>query len=579
MNPPSNNQNALPGGPKEGSSGERLEGTEPQNSAQADSQAHGVTLVPFQAVADQIYNAATKFMTASEPAQQAVKPRRDSKAFSKRKKSGLMKISSQSRDWERIICKGQATPADILHYFLYHDTKRKADKKNPELRFSEWQIRDQVFRGKSTEKTIRGWLHWLDDKQLISITRKSNAWLANGMPDTAAYINVNAARVEDMRQKVMESGGETPEEMKQLTDREIEERRKKARGKVTGRENETKNDSQQVQNQGKPEQVPFGNVTVHSDIPVQIPKEISSLSSLRCAPETKAEDRPAAPGPTPEDEEDFLKKEKTTPPMIKNDRNNVWRIHTDPVPPNDDALYKFSRDRWGMRLAHLLNIQTIGHQEARSFNTRITNGTLGTLEFLWLVLVWYPRNTGTYSGSIVALLKRFPGQLESPDSSARRVLDKALVDLLITSNNPREISDMKEQIVFLCDVTKSLPMTDAQIPDMEAWASLWRCYVTLRKTDVAEADKMKARYFTHLLVQEGYPAMEEEAGQEDQPEDPEEPASEPECNSGSETATGTRNGNGAPSAWEYTRLPSGIPFMPPPHPCPEKRILNPDSYD
>ena len=524
----------------------------------------GVTLVPFQAVADQIYNAATKFMTASEPAQQAVKPRRDSKAFSKRKKSGLMKISSQSRDWERIICKGQATPADILHYFLYHDTKRKADKKDPELRFSEWQVRDQVFRGKSTEKTIRKWLHWLDDKQLISITRKSNAWLANGMPDTAAYINVNAARVEDMRQKVMESGGETPEEMKQLTDREIEERRKNARGKVTGRENETKNDSQQVQNQGKPEQVPSGNVTVHSDIPVQIPKEIPSLPSPK-TDHAPMESLPAEPGPSLEREESFLGRPESKR-KTGSVKNLVWRIHLDPVPQDSDALVPFSRDRWGMRLVHLLNIQTVGHQEARSFNTRITNGTLGTLEFLWLVLVWYPRNTGTYVGGIMSLLKHLPGQMESATSPARKELEKAMQDYLITSDNPAEISDMKKQIVFLCDVTKSLPMTDAQIPDVEAWVSLWQCYVTLRKTDVAEADKMKARYFTHLLVQEGYPAMEEEAGQEDQPEDPEEPASEPECNSGSETAEWAYRGHGAQ-------------FVAPPHPCPERMILNPDSYD
>ena len=46
MNPPPNNQNALPGEPKEGSSGERLHNTEPLNSAQAESQAHGVQAPP-----------------------------------------------------------------------------------------------------------------------------------------------------------------------------------------------------------------------------------------------------------------------------------------------------------------------------------------------------------------------------------------------------------------------------------------------------------------------------------------------------------------------------------------------------
>lgn len=258
--------------------------------------------------------------------------------------------------------------------------------------------------------------------------------------------------------------------------------------------------------------------------------------------------------------------------MRKNNRNNVWRIHLDPVPENDEALFNFSRDHWCMRLVHLLNIQTVGHQEARSFLTRITNGRIGTSQFLWLVLVWFPKNMEPWTSGWMSLIDEIPNQRDnSPGGQkaklqAQRDLNDALTDLLITSDNPREISDMKKQIVFLCDVTKSLPVTDAQIPDMEAWASLWRCYVTLRKTDVAEANKMKARYFTHLMVQEGYPAMEEEDGQEDQPEDPAEPASELDCAPRPETAEWAYRGHGAL-------------FTPPPHPCPERMILNPDSHD
>jgi hypothetical protein len=60
--------------------------------------------------------------------------------------------------------------------------------------------------------------------------------------------------------------------------------------------------------------------------------------------------------------------------------------------------------------------------------------------------------------------------------------------------------------------------------------------------------------------------MEEEAGQEDQPEDPEEPASELDCAPRPETAEWAYRGHGAL-------------FTPPPHPCPERMILNPDSHD
>ncbi len=461
--------------------------------------------------------------------------------------------------WEIDILCQEVEQATMLHYFQW-TTQKHIEWKTPlAMRFTEADIRRQVFAGRGDPKTVRKWLRAMVDENLITITKDPSKFV-NGYPDRANWITVNMEEV-NRRKKLWENrqwDAWNPEKNRLRPSGNFP-------GSLAGGIVGTERHTQQVQNSQMEGDCPSGKFPALTGSSETGTKRSLPYLPPSPQPETIRDSLPAEPGPSLEREESFLGRPESKR-KTGSVKNLVWRIHLDPVPQDSDALVTFSRDRWGMRLAHLLNIQTIGHQEARSFNTRITNGTLGTLEFLWLVLVWHPRNTGTYVGGIMSLLKHLPGQMESATSPARKELDKAMQDYLITSDNPREISDMKKQIVFLCDVTKSLPMTDAQIPDMEAWASLWRCYVTLRKTDVAEADKMKARYFTHLLVQEGYPAMEEEAGQEDQPEDPEEPASELDCAPRPETAEWAYRGHGAL-------------FTPPPHPCPERMILNPDSHD
>ena len=494
-------------------------------------------------------------------------PPRDSKEYiqrlvdafeEKQRKAGKkpFKLPGAYEKWHGVICGGNRTCAGILNYLLTLHYKRRENETNPVLKFTAEDLVVRAFRGDRTRKTVGLGLVTLSDLGLITVTREGRKKLKGKYPDHTAHITVN---VEVVNQRLRDFEEEKPSKgASSISSKNAGE----VWGSVTpdgsAHFSGAEKAGQQVQTHVDTPESLWGSVT-----PPSVSASVSSLPTL--IPESEkptTEDSPSKATGTPIQK--FPK---------KNSRFNIWvnPSHGDPVPEGDDTILAFSRNHWCMALVHLFQVPDAPHEQAREFMRAIASGEIGVWEMLFLQLVIYPRLRRTRSevGVTLVELHKLAARLTALDVDGNPVEKPGLVKYLLNNDiiigtTQEAIDQGTARVVMEMNVARVTPLEQEKMDDVMSWACNWSAYVS--SEDSPDRMRLHAAFEGFLTIRPEYPQVPAAHGQEDQPESAEEPASEPDCAPRPETAACAYRG-------------TGTPFMAPPHPCPEKMVLDPNSID
>jgi len=493
-------------------------------------------------------------------------PPRDSKEYiqrlvdafeEKQRKAGKkpFKLPGAYEKWHGVICGGNRTCAGILNYLLTLHYKRRENETNPVLKFTAEDLVVRAFRGDRTRKTVGLGLVTLSDLGLITVTREGRKKLKGKYPDHTAHITVNVEFVNQRRRDFEE--GKPSTGASDINPKSKGENTGEVRGSVTPEGSAhfsgAEKAGQQVQTHVDTPESIWGSVT-----PPSVSASVSSLPTLNSESENPTtEDSPSAMGAPIKK---FLK---------RNARTNTWVNPWlgEPVPEGDDVLKEFSRNHWCMALVHLFQPASVTHPQAREFMKAIAQAEIGVREMLWLQVIIYPRLLWRKSRTDLTLpdLRELAAELNARyDTGYRRVAES---DFQFTLNAylfragqdsiAREYSRVSMEMIR----ARNTPLEQEKMEDVMNWAGAWAGHISNE-----DWKKMPMDQNDFLIIRPDYPQVPAAHGQEDQPEDPAEPASEPDCAPRPETA-----------AWAYRG--TGTPFMAPPHPCPEKMVLDPNSID
>ena len=196
-----------------------------------------------------------------------------------------------------------------------------------------------------------------------------------------------------------------------------------------------------------------------------------------------------------------------------------------------------------MALVHLFQVPDAPHEQAREFMRAIASGEIGVWEMLFLQLVIYPRLRRTRSevGVTLVELHKLAARLTALDVDGNPVEKPGLVKYLLNNDiiigtTQEAIDQGTARVVMEMNVARVTPLEQEKMDDVMSWACNWSAYVS--SEDSPDRMRLHAAFEGFLTIRPEYPQVPAAHGQEDQPEDPEgpatAPASAPDCNPCSE---------------------------------------------